>query len=92
MKAMRLALHLVLEGGGDAEDVVDSPASILSVVPEQEEDEEDVEIDSPGSNSAAEGVVCTQHVRSSRASCAKRVVLWRHNRSVACPWLASSLS
>ena len=62
-KAMHLALHLVLEGHGHADDVTDSPASTPSVAPEQEqeEEEEDVEIDSPDDNTSAEGMVCMQH-------------------------------
>ena len=77
LNVMRLALHVVLEGDGDAEDVTDSPASNPSVAPEQEEEEEeeDVVVDSPDVASAAEGVVCMQHVGSACTSCAKRTLL-----------------
>ena len=71
MDALRSATHSVPEGDGDADNVADSPPSVPSTVLKQKEEEEkDVENDGPGNDSAAQGVVCTQHSASACASCA----------------------
>ena len=79
MNVMRLALRLVLEGDGNAEDVSDS----LATVPSVDDDEEDVVIDSPDDDSAAKGVACKQHVGSARASLCKAHCALSYNRCIA---------
>ena len=75
MKVMRLALHLVLKGDGDVEDVTDSPASVPSEDPEQDDEEEDVVIDSPDDDPSAEGVVCVKHFGHQARPCAMLTVI-----------------
>ena len=75
MDALRSAIHSVPEGDGDTDNVANSPSSVRSTVLEQnkeeeeEEEKQDVEADGPGTDCAAEGVFCVQHIESACASC-----------------------